>query len=127
MNDHANPEKTVEALNDCIMTFMWMDFEIIECNAYKLILIGSIDPSDDHDIEIEFDDIAFVQSPISWRTDTSKPPVTLVSGSLEEHLNRLFKVESGYSIFRFSPDYYPSEFGCYIGARNVSYKRCRGT
>lgn len=45
MNDFASMAKVVESMNDCIMGSMWMDFEIIECSAYKLVVIGSIDPS----------------------------------------------------------------------------------
>ncbi len=124
MNDATALEKTVEALNDCIKGFLWMDFEIVECHSNKLVVIGSIDPSDSHDVEIEFGDIAFVSSPMSWQTDTSKVVVTLVTGERASELNQRFGVEAGYHVLRFSPEDRPSEFGCYVGARHVAFKRC---
>ncbi|MFV8751704.1 hypothetical protein ACNOYE_14260 [Nannocystaceae bacterium ST9] len=108
-------------INAFLQRHPWLDFEIMEYRGCKLIVMGSLDTSADHDIEIEFSDVAFVCTPMTWQTDTSRPPLALVQGDEACRLNERFRVESGHHIFQFVPEDYPVDFGCIIGARRIGH------
>ncbi|EGO62751.1 hypothetical protein [Acetonema longum] len=115
--------KTIMAeINSFIQQQMWLDFEVIQYIRNKLTVIGSIDISNPHDLEIHFEDISFVSLPIEWKTDTSKTALLLLEGEAAILLNKRFHVQQGYHIFKFTPEDYPEDFGCYVGARAISYQ-----
>jgi hypothetical protein len=113
---------TVDEINDFVRTKMWLDFEVLNYDKYKLTVIGSIDISTAHDIEITFEDISFVSMPFEWKTDTSNKALVFVEGEEAIAINRRFQVEKGYHIFRIIPEDFPEDFGCYLGAKSISYQ-----
>lgn len=114
-------QSTVAEINTFLQTKPWLDFEIIAYDQQKLTVIGSIDPSSRHNIEIYFDDVFFVSSPVEWKTDTTKIVLCIIEGEQAVKLNIKFRVEIGYFIFQFVSEDYPEDFGCLIAARNISY------
>ena len=87
-----------------------------------LTIIGSIDSSSTHNIEIYFEDIFFISLPIEWKTNTSVNVLKLLDGNLAITENRRFQVEQGYQIFSFKPEDYSDHFGCLIGAKKISFE-----
>jgi hypothetical protein len=117
----ADSQSIVEEINIFLQKELWFDFEVICYQDRKLTIIGSIDPSSHHNIEIYFEDIFFVSLPVEWKTDTTKTILSILAGDNAIELNKRFQVEIGYHIFRFAPEDYPEDFGCLIGARKISY------
>ena len=113
---------TIEEINNFIREKMWLDFEVRNFDKYKLTLTGSIDISTVHDIEIIFEDVSFVSMPFEWKTDTSKTVLVFVEGEEATAINRRFQVEKGYHIFKFIPEDFPEDFGCYLGAKSITYQ-----
>lgn len=117
----TDSQSVVEDINIFLQKELWFDFEVIRYHDRKLTIIGSIDPSSHHAIEIYFEDIFFVSLPMEWKTDTTKTILSILEGNDAIKLNKRFQVEIGYHIFRFAPEDYPEDFGCLIAAREISY------
>ena len=124
--ERENVQQVVDQINAYLQTHLWFDFEVMEYVGYRYVVMGGIDPSVPPDLEIYFDRVAFVSMPIEWMTDTSKPPLTLVTGDALRHLNRKFQVQEGHQIFKFSPEGFPDDFGCYVCAQEISFKIMTG-
>lgn len=114
-------KNVVEKLNSFIQKGLWLDFEVCQNSKNKLTLHGGIDLLYSHDIEIRFEDVFFVSLPMEWKTDTKSTVVQLLEGEDAKAVNIRFKVEQGYHIFKFTPEDYPEDFGCLIGAKTISY------
>jgi hypothetical protein len=56
-----------------------------------------------------------------WKTDTSVQVLELVSGYEAAEINSRFKIEGGTYIFKFYPEDYSSDVGCYVCAKKISY------
>lgn len=109
-----------EELNRRLMTYPWLDFEVWVFDARKLTICGSISTSRPGDIFIDFHDVFMLSAPFQWRTDTSKEVLRLLDDS--DPSNLTFKIEYGYHVFRFQPEYFPPEFGCYVAAQNLTWR-----
>jgi hypothetical protein len=120
--DAAQAKQTIARINDYLQKQLWFDFEVLLYQQGRLVVAGSIDTTVHHNIEIWFKDIAFVSLPMNWKTDTSTPPLSLLEGESAVRTNIRFQVEHGHHIFRFSPEDYPAEFGCLIGARELGFE-----
>lgn len=115
-------ERIIEKINSYLNSELWMDFEVTNCTNYKLLITGSIDPSSSNsDIEIEFQEVYFVSMLFNWQTDTSIQVLELVSDYEAEEIYSKYKIESGTYIFKFYPEDYSSDVGCYVCAKNISY------
>jgi len=118
-------QKTVSDIDAQVRKNPWMDFEVTNYDRQMLSVIGNISPSypgQPGQIEINFKDVYFVSLPIAWKTDTSKQVISLVDGPEQFAINKLFRVEQGYLIFKFMPEDYQEGFGCLIGAKEISYR-----
>jgi hypothetical protein len=87
-----------------------------------LVVMGGIDFSAAHEVEIHFEDVFCISTPVSWDSDTASPPLQLLTGEEMVAVNRHFKVEQGHHVFRFTADDYPENFGCIICARAIQFK-----
>ena len=116
----------VGKINSFIQQGLWLDFEVCQYSKNKLTLIGGIDLIYSHDIEIYFEDVFFVSLPMEWKTDTKRNVFQLLEGEDAKTVNIRFKVEQGYHIFKFTPEDYPDDFGCLIGAKSISYTALKG-
>ena len=120
MNEEQAKQAVAE-INAYLQQQLWFDFEVMEYRGYDLTVMGSLDISAPHDVEICFKEVFFVSLPMQWKTDTASPPLRLVAGAEAYELNQRFRVEHGHHIFRFTPEDYPEEFGCLVGARAISF------
>lgn len=119
--DQDSARQTVARINSHLRGMPWCDFEIMEYHGNRLVLMGSIDPSSSHDIEVTFVDVAFLSLPTEWRTNTSEAPLSIVVGEDAVPTNRRFRVVRGTHIFRFQPEDMPDCGGCLIGARAIEF------
>ncbi len=115
-------KRRVSDINSHLQQMPWQDFEVMEYQGDTMILMGSIDTSSSHDIEIRFDGVFFVSLPMEWKTDTSIPPLSLLQGDDATVLNRRYQVEQGHHIFRFAAEDFPEDFGCLVCAREVRHR-----
>lgn len=115
-------ESIVEKINSYLSSELWMDFEVTQYTNYKLLITGSIDPSSSNaDIEIEFQEVCYASLLFDWKTNTSIQVLELVSDYEAEEIYSKFKIESGTYIFKFYPEDYSSDVGCYVCAKTISY------
>ncbi|HEX9060313.1 MAG TPA: hypothetical protein VF941_09045 [Clostridia bacterium] len=115
-------ENIVESINNYLNSKMWIDFEVTQYTNYKLLITGSIDPSSSNsDIEIEFEGVYFASLLFDWKTDTSALVLELVSDLEAQEIKSRYKVERDTYIFKFYVEDYPNDFGCFIGAKTISY------
>ena len=117
----VNIIKEIDNINKFLQSELWFDFEVKEYTKNRLCIIGSIDPTYPPNIKIHFKDIFFLSLPIEWKTDTSKKILSLVEGEDAININKQFQVEQGYYLFQFKAEYYPDDFKCLIGAKEISY------
>ncbi|MCY0993947.1 hypothetical protein OV203_42810 [Nannocystis sp. ILAH1] len=120
--DSGQAKRTIDQINSYLQKQLWFDFEVLQYQPGRLVVAGSIDTTVHHNVEIWFKGIAFVSLPMEWKTDTSSPPLSLLAGEAAVRINMRFQVEQGHHIFRFSPEDYPAEFGCLIGARELGFE-----
>lgn len=115
-------ERIVEKINSYLSSKSWMDFEVTQYINYKLLISGSIDTSSSNtDIEIEFQNVYYASLLSDWKTDTSIQVLELVSDFEAEEISSRLKIESGTYIFKFYPEDYSSDVGCYICAKSIAY------
>ncbi|MDQ0271329.1 hypothetical protein [Cytobacillus purgationiresistens] len=110
----------VQEINDFIKSGLWFDFEIKQYLDGELSLHGGLSLSYP-DIEIKFKDIFFVSLPMMWKTDTKETILNILEGEAEREISEKFQVEYLHYIFKFTPEDYPSNFGCIIAAKEISY------
>lgn len=116
-------ESVVGKINEFLIKQMWMDFEVTQYKDYELLITGSLDSTTTiSDIEIRFQEVFLVSLPFSWQTDTSQVAFMLLSDIEAKEINRRFKIEQGNYIFKFIPEDYPSDFGCYVAAKSISMR-----
>ena len=111
----------VNEINDYIKKQLWLDFEVLSYENCTLSIIGNIDISSEHDIKITFNDVSFISMPFEWKTNTSIEAFFLVTGEEAVTLNRKFQVERGHYVFKFIPEGFTGDFGCYLAAKSISY------
>lgn len=119
--DESQVVRIVDNINQYVGRLPWCDFEVLEYRSSKLVVTGSLDVSAAHTFEVWFDGVFFMSLPMEWNTDTSRPPLALMVGEGAASVNRRFRVERGHHIFRFSPEDYPEDFGCLVGAREIAF------
>jgi hypothetical protein len=115
--------QVVFEINAVLKTKPWFDFEVMEYVGYNLVVMGGIDTSAPHSLEIKFKDVFFVSLPMCWGTDTSIAPLTIVTREAALEINEKFRVEQGNHIFSFRPEDYPFGFGCLIGSKGISFTK----
>lgn len=121
----AEVRTKVAEVNGFLAGCSWMDFEVLRYESGTLVVMGSLDISDPHDIEVHFHEVAFVSLPIEWKTDTTKPVLSVFEGDKAVTVNLTFQVEQGHHLFRFAPEDYPDQFGCLVGAKGISWVAVR--
>jgi hypothetical protein len=115
-------KQAVDEINTYLQHQPWCDFEVMEYQGTTLVVMGSLDTTAPHDVEVRFEDVFFLSLPMTWKTDTAAPALAVVQGEDACRLNGRFQVEQGHHIFGFTPEGYPEGFYCLIGAREISYK-----
>jgi len=119
--NRSEVENVVEKINNYLSRKHWMDFEVTQYTNYKLLITGSIDPSStSSEIKIEFEGVYFASLLFDWKTNTSDLVVELVEEYKVDEVISKFRIEKGTYIFKFYAEDYPSDFGCFIGAKSIS-------
>jgi hypothetical protein len=108
-------------VNAFVQSQPWMDFDVVEYRHARLVVRGALSASYSPDIEIEFRDVFFMSLPMTWRTDTSTPSLSLVEGDEARELNLRFQVEQGYHIFRFVAEGDP-DMPCHVCAASIQFR-----
>lgn len=123
MNE-AEAIKSINRLNKYIQRELWFDFELMQYEAGTLRMIGGIDLSSrgSENVDIQFTQVFFASLPAEWMTDTSTPPVRLLTAGEAFGVKRVFGIDQECHIFRFNPEYYPEDFGCLVGAKEISFR-----
>ena len=116
-----NIQEKIDKINNFIANMSWCDFEVHSLHKGCLSIVGSIDLSYFHNIEICFHGFFFVSSVFDWKSDTSKPVLSLMEGELAERINLQYHVEIGNHVFKFITEYDDSETNCVIVARDITY------
>ena len=112
----------VQSLNAYIQGCPWFDFDIIKCDPYRLIIHGGLDLSVDAEVAIQFDNIFAVSTLMTWKTDTSRQCLSVLSGEEARRLNLQYHLEQGHHLYAFQPEYYPDTFRCWIAAKTMSWQ-----
>ncbi|WCT56196.1 hypothetical protein PQ456_01315 [Paenibacillus kyungheensis] len=110
----------VKDINSKLKNNLWFDFEVVKYEKNEVIIGGGKSLSYPHEIEIQFTDVFFISLPMEWQTDTSKDVLVILEGEEAYNINTQFQVEQGHYIFKFIPEGYSEEFGCLIGAKNIT-------
>lgn len=120
-----NPHEETESIDKAIRRYPWLDFEVADYRRETLTITGSIDTSSAHNIEIIFSRVAFLSLPMSWRTDTQKPVLSVAAGNSAVVINQTFQTEHGIHLFQFTPENHNELFRCLIGASAISHRILR--
>ena len=123
--DKKAAEQVVSEVNEYLQNRPWFDFEIMEYQGDTLVVMGGIDISTPPEIEVRFRGVYFVSLLMEWKTNTTTPPLRLIDGEAAARTNRRFRVEQGHHIFSFTPEDFPADFACLLGARDISFKVVR--
>jgi len=128
MNE-TEAQNVVDEINALLQKQPWMDFTVSEFNGYHLLIEGglSIHRRRPWDIEITFESVFCISLPVDWKTDTSKPPLALLTGDDAYAINTRFDVVQGNHLFRFRPEDYPPDSGCIIAAEGIGYQLPEGS
>ena len=120
--DQGEAARLVDLCNQVIMGELWLDIELKKCTPLALELECGIDLTAGPDFTILFQDIFYVSTLMSWRTDTSKPPMRLLVGDEACDINLRYRVEQGYHLFALKPKYSSDDAQCLIIAKTFSWK-----
>lgn len=116
-----NFQETVNEINNIVQQQRWMDFEFNQFKGYELIIGGAIDLSEDNYlITIKFSDINFVCLNTSWKSDTGKEVLRILSANEIEALKESVSVETGFIIFQFISEDLITKL--YIAAKMISFE-----
>lgn len=126
MQSEEQARAEVEKINQYMTSQPWCDFEVMSYLGERLTIMGSLDPSHEHEIEIVFEGVACASLPFEWKTDTSVSPFQLVTGEHAVRLNRIFQVEVGHRMFGIRPEGYSPGFLCVVAARRIGFRVVTG-
>lgn len=96
MNIQSN-ETNVDAIDEILRRYPWLDMSIIDDNGCDTTVSGSLSESYPSDIRLTFFNVLCIVARRDWRTDTSARIIKEVFGDSE--FNRSFHVEQGYRVF----------------------------
>lgn len=98
----------------------WFDFHVTSYNGRVLEIVGSMDLSYYHQLEIIFEDVFFASIFFErWHSDTKKPVIELQDSDLNKELNMRFEIEQGYQLFVIRTEDYENDI--YIAAKKISF------
>ena len=119
----VNLTNKVNELNSLLSHEIWLDMELFEIRKGCLTIIGSIDFTYGHSIEIRFEDVFYLNLRSEWTVETSNPFLKIVDGDEAYSINLQFRIESGYTLFKIIHEDANSPF--YIAAKSLSYNTDR--
>lgn len=111
----------INAINAIVKKQSWYDFEVQDLKGNNLTVIGSLDFSNNHTLEITFTDVFHMSLNTSWSSDTSEKVLLLAEGEEARKINLKFRIEQGNFLFRFIPEDFGEDTGFYIAAKDLSF------
>jgi hypothetical protein len=108
--------------NDLCRKNPWLDIDLVQCSPQSVILHGGIDLSVGPDIELRFDTVFFACLLMTWKTDTSLPVLQVLTGEEAIAVNGRYRVEHGYHLFTFQPEYVADGVRCMIAAKTFCWR-----
>jgi hypothetical protein len=118
---YNNFQETINTINNIVQKQLWMDFEFNQFNGYELIIGGTIDLSDNNYlITIKFSDINFLCLNASWKSDTTKEVLRVLSPDEVQSLKENATIENEYIIFQFIAEDLVTKL--YIAAKSISFE-----
>lgn len=115
-------DENVRQINEIIGKELWYDFYVNSYIGDELSIYGGLSTSYP-DMEITFKSVFLVSLPFMWKSDPTRGNIlTLLKGEGDYEINKKFNVEYLHYNFKFIPDEYPDDFGCYISAKEISYR-----
>ena len=100
----------------------WLDIDVVDCSERRVVLHCGIDLSLGPEVEITFDTIFLVSFLMSWKMNTSRPILEILSGDAAFEVNTQYQVEQGYYLLAFTPDV-PEDVGRFIiAAHGISWR-----
>ena len=116
----SNNEKNIQAINDYIKKFMWMELAYEVINLEQIKIVGSIDLVwEEPYIEIIFDKPITIFTPLNdWITDDEKPLVQLATK--QEAIGVIKYVSDDFPVFKINADGY-DEAPVWIAAKSISF------
>ncbi|MDJ1481567.1 hypothetical protein QNI16_13795 [Cytophagaceae bacterium YF14B1] len=117
-------EQTILEINTFVRKDLWQDFKVSAFEYGSLKIVGGIDLSSNHTIEITFIATSFMEINYTWMTDTSKDMLMLASDEENLYLNAKYQIEEGYTLFKIIPEYFEEQedFGFFVAAKDISFK-----
>ncbi|MDJ1501209.1 hypothetical protein [Xanthocytophaga agilis] len=117
-------EQTILEINTFVRKDLWQDFQVSVFEYGSLKIVGGIDLSSNHTIEITFIATSFMEINYEWMTDTSKDMLMLASDEENFYLNARYQIEEGYTLFKIIPKYFEEQedFGFFVAAKDISFK-----
>ena len=122
MSNHEDLVGKIRELNEFLGSMPWCDFEVLAYRGYNLLLMGSIDTTAHHNIEIEFSEVAAVSMPFEWKTDTSRGPFSIAEGAMAFRINQAFQIEEGHHVFLFEAEDSPPDAGFFVAAKDIWFR-----
>jgi hypothetical protein len=111
-------KKIVLKIDSEIRQHEWFDFHVLNFDAFKLTVAGSVDLTYYHKLEIIFEDIFFVSGFFQgWHSDTKQRTFLLPDN--EKEMNEKYEIEQGYQLFIFRTEDYTNDV--LIAAKNISF------
>lgn len=114
-------EALVEKVNTIdakIREYDWFDMTVFRYDGHRLTIVGSIDLSYYHRLEIIFEDVFFLKCHFhGWSSDTSEPVFIIPDNGYE--LNVEYEIEQGYQLFTFKAEDMKNDV--IIAAKDVHY------
>lgn len=112
-------QKNIDEINAIISQGNWFDMEILERKGGDLIIIGSLDFTYGHSLEIKFGDVFHMTINTEWKVDTVKPVMYIVEGEECFLVNKKYGIEQGYTLFKIIPE--GLEFPFYVSAKEIRF------
>lgn len=117
-----NTIDTVSAINSIIREELWFDMELAGLSGNTVTLVGGIDLTTHHTLEITFHGVFHLCLNAHWRTDVSESPLILLpAGAEAKALNIKYEVEAGHQIFKIKPEGFAEDACFFVIAEDVSY------
>jgi hypothetical protein len=109
-------EKTILQINEFLKEHNWCDFEIISLQR-DLLIGGKTGFSEEHDIQITFEDVFFMQCLSEWKTNTLSYAFSIPSIEEQREININFSIIQGNKLFKILAE--DLNNAMYISAKNI--------
>ena len=112
-------DELVLEINKFLKSKDWFDFELDRYENGNLTILGSTDFSYYHEIEIVFEDVAFIQCPKVWSVNTIQDVIIKSYEEEQRRINIDYEIEQGNILFKIVAE---DKAPIFISSRSISHK-----